>query len=121
MKKILIVENDPILRGIYRRKFDLSGFVVEAVDDGPIALETVPEFKPNLIQMDLTLPSMSGTELIRKIRALPARYEVYRVEVEGTHRILYQIKDEAAWILVVKVADRKDVYKRISDLKRLLE
>jgi CheY-like chemotaxis protein len=71
MKKILIVENDPILRGIYRRKFDLSGFVVEAVDDGPIALETVPGFKPNLIQMDLTLPSMSGTELIRKIRAMP--------------------------------------------------
>ena len=71
MKKILIVENDPILRGIYRRKFDLSGFVVEAVDDGPMALETVSQFKPNLIQMDLTLPSMSGTELIRKIRALP--------------------------------------------------
>lgn len=43
------------------------------------------------------------------------------MEVEGTHRILYQIKDETAWILVVKVADRKDVYKRISDLKRLLE
>jgi mRNA interferase RelE/StbE len=57
----------------------------------------------------------------RKIRALPARYEVYRVEAEGTHRILYQIKDETAWILVVKVADRKDVYKRISDLKGLLE
>jgi mRNA interferase RelE/StbE len=57
----------------------------------------------------------------RKIRALPARYEVYRVEVESTHRILYQIKDETAWILVVKVADRKDVYKRISDLKGLLE
>jgi len=71
MKKILIVENDPILRGIYRRKFDLSGFVVEAVDDGPIALDTVPSFKPNLIQMDLALPSMSGTELIRKIRAMP--------------------------------------------------
>jgi CheY-like chemotaxis protein len=71
MKKILIVENDPILRGIYRRKFDLSGFVVEAVDDGPVALDTVPEFKPNLIQMDLTLPSMSGAELIRRIRALP--------------------------------------------------
>ena len=71
MKKILIVENDPILRGIYRRKFDLSGFVVEAVDDGPVALDTIRDFKPNLIQMDLALPSMSGTELIRKIRALP--------------------------------------------------
>ncbi len=46
----------------------------------------------------------------RKIRGLPARYEVYRVELGGSHRILYQIKDEAAWILVVKVADRKDVH-----------
>jgi CheY-like chemotaxis protein len=71
MKKILIVENDPILRGIYRRKFDLSGFIVEAVDDGPVALETVPDFRPNLIQMDLSLPGMSGAELIRRIRALP--------------------------------------------------
>ncbi len=71
MKKILIVEDDPILRGIYRRKFDLSGFVVEAVDDGPAALEVLPTFNPNLIQMDLSLPSMNGTELIRQIRAMP--------------------------------------------------
>jgi CheY-like chemotaxis protein len=71
MKKILIIESDPILRGIYRRKFDLSGFCVEAVDDAPVALETIPGFKPNLIQMDLSLPSMNGTELIRQIRALP--------------------------------------------------
>jgi CheY-like chemotaxis protein len=71
MKKILIVEDDPILRGIYRRKFDLSGFVVEAVDDGPAALEVLPTFNPNLIQMDLSLPSMNGTELIRRIRAMP--------------------------------------------------
>jgi CheY-like chemotaxis protein len=70
MKKILIVENDPILRGIYRRKFDLSGFVVEAVDDGPVALDTIPIFQPNLIQMDLSLPSMNGTDLIRKIRGM---------------------------------------------------
>ena len=57
----------------------------------------------------------------RKIRGLPAAYEVYRVEVGGTHRIIYQIKDESTWILVVKVADRKDVYKRLSDLRRRLE
>jgi len=72
MKKILIVEDDPILRGIYRRKYDLSGFVVEAVEDALAALEVLPSFKPNLIQMDLVLPGMSGTELIRQIRAMPS-------------------------------------------------
>jgi mRNA-degrading endonuclease RelE of RelBE toxin-antitoxin system len=52
---------------------------------------------------------------------LPAACDVYRVEVGGAHRIIYQIKDESTSILVVKVADRKDVYKRLSDLRRLLE
>ncbi|OFV81827.1 MAG: hypothetical protein A2W26_07995, partial [Acidobacteria bacterium RBG_16_64_8] len=57
----------------------------------------------------------------RNIRGLPPRYEVYRVEVGGTHRVIYQIRDEAMWILVVKVADRKDVYKRVGELKRSRE
>jgi mRNA interferase RelE/StbE len=57
----------------------------------------------------------------RKVRGLPARYDVYRVEVASTHRVIYQIRDESMWILIVKVADRKDVYKRISELKRSLE
>jgi mRNA interferase RelE/StbE len=57
----------------------------------------------------------------RKVRGLPSCYEVCRVEAGATHRIIYQIRDDAAWILVVKVADRKDVYKRVSDLKRSLE
>jgi CheY-like chemotaxis protein len=86
MKKILIIENDPVLRGIYRRKFDLSGFVVEAVDDGPVALETLPVFKPNLIQMDISLPSMSGTELIRKIRALHGFHIVPIVVLSSFYR-----------------------------------
>jgi CheY-like chemotaxis protein len=86
MKKILIIENDPVLRGIYRRKFDLSGFVVEAVDDGPIALETLPVFQPNLIQMDITLPGMSGTELIRKIRALHGFHIVPIVVLSSFYR-----------------------------------
>jgi mRNA interferase RelE/StbE len=56
----------------------------------------------------------------RKLRGLPRGYEVYRVAVQGTYRIIYQAKDEEAWILVLKVADRKDVYKRVDDLRRLL-
>jgi CheY-like chemotaxis protein len=86
MKKILIIENDPVLRGIYRRKFDLSGFVVEAVDDGPVALDTLPVFKPNLIQMDLSLPGMSGTELIRRIRALHGFHLVPIVVLSSFYR-----------------------------------
>ena len=50
-----------------------------------------------------------------------ARYGVFRVRVAKDYRILYQVKDTAAWILVVKVADRKEIYQRLADLKRLLK
>jgi mRNA interferase RelE/StbE len=56
----------------------------------------------------------------RKVQSLPRQYEVYRVVVEGSYRIVYQVRDEALWVLVLRVADRKDVYKRVGDLKRLL-
>ena len=55
-----------------------------------------------------------------KVREL-ARYGVFRVGVAGSYRILYQVKDEVAWIMVVKVADRKEIYQRLDDLKRLLK
>jgi hypothetical protein len=35
--------------------------------------------------------------------------------------ILYQVKDESAWIPVLKVADREEIYQRLADLKRLLK
>ena len=57
----------------------------------------------------------------RRIRGVPPAYEVYRIRLGDAHRIVYQVRDRLAWILVVKVADRKDVYRRMDDLKRSLE
>lgn len=56
----------------------------------------------------------------RKVRAMPRGFEVYRVVVAKDYRVVYQIRDEAAWVLVLRARDRKDVYKRVADLKRLL-
>lgn len=58
-----------------------------------------------------------------KVHGLPRKYKVYRVPLrtsDSSFRVVYQIKDDEAWILVVKVADRKEVYERVGDLKRLL-
>jgi mRNA interferase RelE/StbE len=49
-----------------------------------------------------------------------AKYDVFRVKVASDHRIIYQVRDATVSILVVKVADRKEVYRRLDDLKRYL-
>ena len=62
-------------------------------------------------------PRPAGCEKVKEL----AQYGVFRVKVGKDYRILYQVKDEVAWILVVKVADRKEIYQRLADLKRLLK
>ena len=71
MRKILIVEDELIVRSIYRRKFELSGYQVETAEEGAAALELLPIFRPDIIQVDIMMPGMDGVEVIRQIRAWP--------------------------------------------------
>ncbi len=72
MKKILIIEDDLIVRSIYRRKFEMSGYTVETAEEGAAALALLPQFRPDVIQVDIMLlPGMDGVEVIRQIRANP--------------------------------------------------
>src|ERR1017187_2144565 len=71
MKKILIIEDELIVRSIYRRKFEISGYQVETAEEGAAALNMLPTFKPDVIQVDIMLPGMDGVEVIRQIRSWP--------------------------------------------------
>ena len=62
-------------------------------------------------------PRAANCEKVREL----AQYGVFRVRVGKDYRILYQVKDQTAWILVLKVGDRKEIYERLADLKRLLK
>lgn len=40
---------------------------------------------------------------------------LYRIR-SGDYRVIYQIQDEVLLVLVVRIGDRKEIYKRISEL-----
>lgn len=71
MKKILIIEDDQIVANIYRNKFSVEGFQVEIASDGASGLETLQNFRPDAVILDLMLPGMTGVEVMKKVRALP--------------------------------------------------
>src|SRR5580704_16224966 len=71
MRKILIVEDELVVRSIYRRKFEMSGYQVETAEEGAAALKMLPNFRPDVIQLDIAMPGMGGVEVIRQIRAWP--------------------------------------------------
>lgn len=68
MTKIAIIEDDPVINQMYRMKFEADGFDVEMASDGERGVALVKEFKPDIILLDLQMPTMNGTEALTQIR-----------------------------------------------------
>lgn len=71
MPKILFVEDDPFIAEIYKKKFESSGFEVLNVANGKAVLKEAKEQKFDLVLLDLVIPEMSGTEVLRELRHNP--------------------------------------------------
>jgi DNA-binding response OmpR family regulator len=66
---VLIVEDDHALRRMYRTALTLAGFEVIEADDGLAALHFVEYRTPDLVVLDLMLPTMSGLVVQQEIAA----------------------------------------------------
>jgi DNA-binding response OmpR family regulator len=71
MKKILMIEDDPIISAIYSKKLAAEGFNVELAQDAVSGQSKVASFLPDLVILDLMLPRVSGVEVIKQLRARP--------------------------------------------------
>lgn len=66
--RVAIVEDDPGIRNFIREAVEQEGWVSESVASAAGAMLLVQTNPPDLIVLDLGLPDMDGTNLIRKIR-----------------------------------------------------
>lgn len=68
MKKIAVVEDNPDNRLLVQVILEPFYEVVE-FETGPGALAGLPEARADLVLLDISLPEMDGTEVLRRIRA----------------------------------------------------
>src|SRR5690242_1072171 len=68
MKKIAVVEDNPDNRLLVQVILEPLYEVVE-FETGQEALDGLPKEKPDLVLLDISLPEMDGTEVLRRIRA----------------------------------------------------
>src|ERR1700733_11766384 len=67
--KILIVEDDRLIRRLLRASLSPRGFVITEAETGAAALDLLKNDSPDLIVLDLGLPDMNGLGLLRHIRS----------------------------------------------------
>lgn len=71
-KKILIIEDDDFFRGLIGKKLLFEEFDVYMASNGEEGLAKIKEQKPELVLLDMLLPSMDGFEVLAKIKEDPA-------------------------------------------------
>jgi two-component system, OmpR family, response regulator MprA len=67
--RILVVEDDHDLAEALELELDHAGYTVRTVGDGPAALRLEGEWKPELVLLDLGLPTFDGLDVCRRLRA----------------------------------------------------
>jgi two-component system cell cycle response regulator DivK len=70
-KKILLVEDNPATIDVVQKELEFLGYDAIAADDGKKAVEMAAAQMPDLIIMDISLPTMDGFEAASLIRKNP--------------------------------------------------
>jgi DNA-binding response OmpR family regulator len=67
--RVLIVDDEPMVRDVLERYLSKHGFVADCVGDGEAAIAAFEASRPDLVLLDLMLPKRDGLSVFRSIRA----------------------------------------------------
>jgi DNA-binding response OmpR family regulator len=89
-ERVLVVDDEPMVREVLARYLAHDGFEVETASDGEAALAAVEAVRPDLVLLDLMLPRIDGFEVFRRIREARPSSPVIMLTARGeiTDRIV---------------------------------
>ncbi len=68
VRKVLVVDDDPVLVRLVKELLKNQGFVVETAKDGIDAMVMVKKEKPDLIVLDIMMPELNGYDVLRALK-----------------------------------------------------
>jgi DNA-binding response OmpR family regulator len=68
MAKILIVDDDEMIRMMYQKIFVFNNFEVEVAADGQEGLQKAIDTKPDIILLDVMMPKLTGLQTLDKLK-----------------------------------------------------
>ena len=73
-KSILIIEDDQFLREFYEELLTGEGFQISSAADGDVGLQKLQQGGWNLVLLDIMLPKKDGLQILRDLKAAPAKF-----------------------------------------------
>lgn len=103
--KLLIVDDERIVRESLRHWFEDEGYEVETAENGNDALKKISVNKYNLALLDMKMPGMTGLELLKKIKEIDNNCVVILITAFASVPTAIQALKDGAYDYVTKPVD----------------
>ena len=116
-KTVMIVDEDDSARFLIRKLLSLQGFskVLEVID-GIQTINFVQKLKPEIIILDILLPTLNGNEIIEKIHSISPESKVIVVSTISNRKIIDEARSKGAVEYLVKPFDNKQLIEVIKEI-----
>lgn len=92
MKKILIVDDSPFMRLLLKKILEGKNCQIIESTGADEAVEIYFREKPDVILLDIVMPRVKGTEVLKKIKAKDPKAKVIMITVVGREEVVQQCR-----------------------------
>jgi DNA-binding response OmpR family regulator len=96
MKRILVVDDDEDILDILCYILKERGYEVAGLLRGDQIMDTLEQFKPGLVLMDVMLAGEDGREICREIKTRPDTHNVPVILISASHNLSQSLRQEGA-------------------------
>src|SRR3989338_3249776 len=114
MKNILVVEDDPDLSSLMKKKLTDEGFAVIAAQTGQEALDAIATAKPDFVLLDILLPDIDGLTVLNEIASKPETKSLPVI-------ILSNLADQGSREQAAAIGDYEYLIKAKTDLSEVIK
>jgi two-component system KDP operon response regulator KdpE len=116
---ILVVDDEPQITRVLRTSLSAQGYDIRVANSGEMALEIMKDWAPSLIITDLSMPSVDGVELCRRVRAV-SQIPILVLSVRDQERQKVEALDAGADDYITKPFGMNELLARVrANLRRV--
>lgn len=123
VSKILVIDDDPAVRGAFKLILEEDGFSVREAEDGLKGIELAKAERPDLVFLDLRMPGIDGVETLRRLKTFDGTLNVYIVTAFASDYLdqLKSVHDEGLQFELASKPLTSDQIRNIAQISRLAQ
>ena len=114
--RILVVDDEALIRLLYERELGSIGYEVTTAASGNAAIEMVTEDQFDLAVLDIEMPGLDGLETLNRLRQVAPQMAV----ILNTAYAIYKA-DFQTWLADAYVVKSSDLQTLVDQIQKVLE